>query len=394
MEDQIEMQTMSNVNETSEVLGASAGDANRDNIYPKRTLFVGDTSPSKVSRAAEALRYLHPRANHGEIRNDRYVPNERTNEVINNDRFTRNVTDSLIDLQAKVAEMQQGSGANLRRPKVMPDSYDGKGSWSQYMAHFETVADLNGWSERDKSLYLSVSLRGEACQVIQLLSPVQRRDYNALLNAMNRRFDPGNNASLYRVQLRTRSRKDRETLPQLAQSIRTLATNAYPTADHRLFDSLCCDHFIDALQDDDLKMRLLHADCDRFDDLVAHAIKFEACVKARQLKQNKRYVREVTFADEVSNEVSEFNANAYSQDCNAVMTGKSGIDAKELQKLQEQLQALTKLVADMCSAKQGNLTPRPITCFGCGKSGHKRPDCPDKPFGNSRGTNSKTPQSN
>lgn len=388
-----------------------------DGTRPKQKQ-TGGYSPYQADRAAEALLNLNaansdinrvPLNSRGNVFQDRYVPRGRANQnefgdnqnwadnlnssdprnrqMQDNSDINRRINHSLHDMQTRINELQNNRvdtpiHQGQRRPKVMPDSFDGRGSWSQYLAHFETVSDLNGWNVREKSQYLSVSLRGEACQVIQFLPVEQRRNYDDLIEAMNKRFDPGHNVGLFRVQLRTKARKERESIPQLAQSVRALATQAYPTADQRLFDSLCCDHFIDAMQDDDLKMRLLNSDSERFDDVVALAIKYEACVQARKLKQNKRYVREIQPMHDIQphgNDMSDqvFQPQHVIQQCSAIQNYQRAREPTELEKLQAQLNTLTKLVGDLAQKEQDK-SQRIIKCYHCGKPGHKRPDCPDR----------------
>ena len=45
---------------------------------------------------------------------------------------------------------------------LKPASYDGTGHWSDYKAHFNACAEINNWTEKEKGLYLAVSLRGQA----------------------------------------------------------------------------------------------------------------------------------------------------------------------------------------------------------------------------------------
>ena len=49
-----------------------------------------------------------------------------------------------------------------RRMKVKPATYDGTTSWLDFKSHFEACAKLGQWSDGEKGLYLSVSLRGLA----------------------------------------------------------------------------------------------------------------------------------------------------------------------------------------------------------------------------------------
>ena len=40
--------------------------------------------------------------------------------------------------------------------KVKPATFDGTGSWKDYRAHFDVVAELKGWPPTEKGLYLAV----------------------------------------------------------------------------------------------------------------------------------------------------------------------------------------------------------------------------------------------
>ena len=113
--------------------------------------------------------------------------------------------------------------------KVKPATYDGTGSWIDYEAHFKACAEINEWSERQKGMYLAVSLRGQAQGVFGNL-PSQTNDYGELSKALRERFSPPNQTELYRVQLRDRRQKASESLSELGQAIRRLANQAYPTA--------------------------------------------------------------------------------------------------------------------------------------------------------------------
>ncbi|KAH3700295.1 hypothetical protein DPMN_075270 [Dreissena polymorpha] len=112
---------------------------------------------------------------------------------------------------------------------MRPATNNGFGSWSDYKAHFDACSELNIWTEKEKGLYLAVSLRGQAQGVFGNLSK-QCDDYTELVIALQERFQPPNQTELYRVQLRERKQRALENLSELAQDIRRLANLAYPTA--------------------------------------------------------------------------------------------------------------------------------------------------------------------
>jgi hypothetical protein len=62
---------------------------------------------------------------------------------------------------------------------VKPATYDGKGPWLDYKSHFDACSEINHWSDKEKGLYLAVSLRGQAQGVLGNLG---RRDLPGALH--------------------------------------------------------------------------------------------------------------------------------------------------------------------------------------------------------------------
>ena len=59
---------------------------------------------------------------------------------------------------------EEGQDANRRnRPVITPDSFNGESAdWDAWMGHFESVAQVNGWDDAAKLLWLQVRLTGKA----------------------------------------------------------------------------------------------------------------------------------------------------------------------------------------------------------------------------------------
>ncbi|KAL3892447.1 hypothetical protein ACJMK2_004653 [Sinanodonta woodiana] len=93
----------------------------------------------------------------------------------------------------------------LKRPLVTPQTFNGTTPLMDFQAHF-----------KEKWLYLAISLRGQAQQLLGSGTP----DYDKLMDSLERRFAPKNQTEIYRVQLKSRKRRDHETLPELGQVIR------------------------------------------------------------------------------------------------------------------------------------------------------------------------------
>lgn len=64
---------------------------------------------------------------------------------------------------------------------------------------------------------------------------------------------------MYRARLQTRVRGTNESLSELAQSINKLTRQSYPGADPHITNILSLDHFINAIADSDVRLRLREA---------------------------------------------------------------------------------------------------------------------------------------
>ncbi|CAG2194869.1 unnamed protein product [Mytilus edulis] len=130
------------------------------------------------------------------VTNNRYENNLRTHPLIN---FAHN-----------------SNSAYARGNKKAAATYDGLGSWQDYIVHFEMIAEINGWDENTKALELATCLRGSAQAILSDL----RRRYAHLVAALTSRFQPSNQAELYRAQMKGKSRNKDQPLPELAKDIK------------------------------------------------------------------------------------------------------------------------------------------------------------------------------
>ena len=57
---------------------------------------------------------------------------------------------------------ERGAAAGTARPPVLPEPYDGTGSWSEWNFHFENVTAVNKWDDAQKLQWLRVCVTGRA----------------------------------------------------------------------------------------------------------------------------------------------------------------------------------------------------------------------------------------
>ena len=99
--------------------------------------------------------------------------------------------------------------------------------------------DYCHWGDYKKSLQLAIHLRGTAQGVLADLRQDQRTNFTSLTSALAARFEPVQQSELHRVKLKTRVRREGETLPELAQDVNKLIRLAYPSATADIYENSC-----------------------------------------------------------------------------------------------------------------------------------------------------------
>ena len=72
---------------------------------------------------------------------------------------------------------QPAQGPSRQRPLVLPEIFDGDESFTEWICHFESVSDVNGWSDEDKLLWIRVRLTGKAHVAYTRLSHETQQHY-------------------------------------------------------------------------------------------------------------------------------------------------------------------------------------------------------------------------
>ena len=151
-----------------------------------------------------------------------------------------------------------------------------------------------------------MSLRGQAQGVLDNLPLELRQDYKELVKSLEERFSPSNQTELYRTQMRKRRENAIETLPELGQDVRRLASLAYPTAPNEVRETLAKEQFIDALIDVDMRLRINQGRPVNFNDAVRHAVELEAFNKPEIKKtEGKEYLRVPSQTFDSDSDISE-----------------------------------------------------------------------------------------
>ena len=242
-----------------------------------------------------------------------------------------------------------------------PGKFDGSSSWEAYKIQFDMLSHLNRWSDEEKAVYLSTSLKGPALAVLNTLSG-NLYDYKALVASLESRFGTAHQTELNRSRLKSRSRKRDESLPALAEDVERLTRLAYPDATAQpMWDLLVKDRFIDALQDEEMQFRIRQTKPATLRDALHLALELESCQVAS--KRRAGSARAANLEDESIPDAKPVQA----------ATGSESTLMREL------LDTLKELRSERRQSRgpQRRRIRSDLECWECHKKGHTRRRCPN-----------------
>jgi len=263
-------------------------------------------------------------------------------------------------------ERDRHSGSSVR---VNPRPYNGTSSWRSYMSHFERVSRINRWNEEQKIDFLWVNLTGSALTYVETLAEDRTCSYSDLCEALDERFGDSQLAEVFKSELRSRRRREGESLPALAQEIYSLVQRAYPEIGREGVEELAIEKFREALPDHEQRMAVFRSKARMIDQAVKAAIDAESWQISESRRAPLPKIRAV-----VDQEVEQHSRDEERGSMRAV-SARQG-DHQEIMKKLEELIAKIKT--------EGPMPPHPAykrsspRCYYCDKLGHLVRDCRKK----------------
>ena len=258
------------------------------------------------------------------------------------------------------------------RPLQKPTSYDGESSWEAYFAQFEIICEINKWDASQKAAYLATSLKGNALNILANLTPSKRQDYDALVTALAGRFGSTHRTELSRVHFKNRTKQRDETFPALAEDIERLGRLAYPDAPSSLQDVLARDQFVDAVTDDDMRLRLKQERPATLQKALEVALELESFQMAS--RQRYRVVRNTTMVGgQCERKTTEENkpeerVSEYDRVENLVQ--RMGQSMENWMRKMDELMGRKRF-----TSRERARRDTPGGCWECGEIGHIRRNC-------------------
>ena len=175
------------------------------------------------------------------------------------------------------------------RPVVLPESFGGEGSWTEWHDHFTTVATINGWEDNNKILWLRVKLTGKAQAAFKRLSEEPRASYELSVEALKKRFEPDSKKELYAVQFQVRNKKTDEGWADFGDALLSLAELAYPDFGHEARERLALNNYLTQLQEKpQLALAVRQQRPNTMDDAVRVTLELESYTTTTPAGTSKR----------------------------------------------------------------------------------------------------------
>ena len=176
---------------------------------------------------------------------------------------------------------------------MKPDKFNGSGSVETFLAQFDICAEYNDWTSKDKAAQLKCCLTGVAGQLIWDSGQPEALTFGDLSEKLRRRFGSQDQQEKFQAELRARRRRQGESLAELYQDIRRLMTMAYPgEGTSSLCEQIAKDHFIAALADRGLELKVREREPRDLEAAFKHAVRLEAYERAVDDKREQYRMRD------------------------------------------------------------------------------------------------------
>jgi len=171
---------------------------------------------------------------------------------------------------------------------MKPEKFDGTTCFETFLVQFDNCAQFNRWDDLEKLHYLRWSLTGVAAR---MLWGTEEMSFKHLIVRLRSRFGSLDMEEKYQAELQCRRRKPNESLRELAQDVRRLMMLAYPGDRSVMSERLAKEHFICALEDPELELKVREKEPQTLDSALKSAQRlevFRSAVRQRRQRLNRQ----------------------------------------------------------------------------------------------------------
>ena len=261
---------------------------------------------------------------------------------------------------------------SVRRKEKEPARFNGKSDWSDYLIHFQYVAEWNGWTEEEMGLQLAICLTDEAREVLSSLRASDKHNFSALVDALGCRYSPQGRESQYLMELMNRTCGSDEDVSSFGHTLRRLASKAYPDkpADEKMLVNL----FIKGLRDIDMKRHVYLEKPQNLTEAIHSAVTYEAFDKPARDGNRKPRVTIAPVQGKGLKQLASQNDDHPDPGSGGGAVRQTSISGNESD-LAEQVRELKATVAELRAGAARNRRPQHNRCYLCDLPGHIARNC-------------------
>eukprot|EP00057_Strongylocentrotus_purpuratus_P006555 XP_011661029.1 PREDICTED: uncharacterized protein LOC105436781 [Strongylocentrotus purpuratus] len=260
------------------------------------------------------------------------------------------------ELSPGFSDEEKTGMSRISRPSIVPDKFDGKNPWVDYIQHFRACKLANGWNDEEAKIFLAASLRGAAIKVMGSQRQLSRITYQELVHLLEKRFGPGQMAENYLLELRSRRQGPQETLQELGQAVRELSELAYPELPEEARDRLARTHFAEAIEEQEIREGIFRSQPTTMDEAIQAAMTTDNFFRLEDQRSGRsRFHRKLARStEEQQSPLTEI--------------------WKELKEMKLKLEERDNKVETWKNQSRGEVR----NCYNCGEKGHLARNCPQK----------------
>ena len=173
--------------------------------------------------------------------------------------------------------MSRDEAPRPARPLVLPESFNRKTDYCDWIDHFENVAAVNAWDDNAKLQWLKVRLTGRAQTALKRLLDATHRSYNETLAALKKQFEPESTRELYAAEFQTRRKGKTESWADFAEDLRRLADRAHADLEEAAREKLSLTRYLDQIADPQVSFGVKQSRPRNLDEAVAATLHKASC---------------------------------------------------------------------------------------------------------------------
>ena len=74
------------------------------------------------------------------------------------------------------------------KPVIIPEPFSGEDSWEDWIAQFDSIAEISHWKDKQKLMRLKVRLAGRALMAFKKFPVTTRSSFERVMKALQDRF--------------------------------------------------------------------------------------------------------------------------------------------------------------------------------------------------------------